>query len=245
MDEVLLEIGLSEKEAQLYLALLAKPRQSAQQLAVSCDIRRTNVYHILDTLLMDGLVVSDDSPVRQFSASDPRILKELLQRKQTQLKQASSSLATTMPQFISQYSLALDKPGVFHMAGNEGFEQLLRDMVRSKTEILLVASDYVPQDPDMLSRLRELQLARLQAGVHTRALFHGASSSNRLREEFGKRGIETRLIGETPFSGEVAIYEDNVAFTTYSPSLVVTIITNAHIATTLRLMFEQLWEKAA
>lgn len=244
MEEMLHNIGLSDKEIAIYITLLKTPRLTAQRLSKMSGIQRTNTYTLLDKLIDDGLVIYEDSPVKRYSVADPRSLRLILNRRQTQLKQTAAELSVVIPDFISQYSLGLDKPGVLHMPGVAGFEQLLQDMIRSKTEILLVASDYKPDDEETLVRFRALQLERKKAGVHTRALFHAISDGNRIADEFAELGIETRYIGSTPFSGEVVIYEDKVAFTVYEPSVVVTIITNPHIASTLRLIFEELWREA-
>jgi len=244
MEEILLQLGLTDKEVTLYLLLLQSPNQTAQQLADQTDIQRTNVYRLLDNLLAQGLIAADNSSVKQFAAAEPQSLQKLLQSKQTELKQTASSLSALMPSFRSQYSLSLDKPGVFHMAGSDGFERLLEDMVRSKTEVLLVASDDVPSDEETLKRFRDLLIERKNNGVVTRALFHNGDNNKQIRTVFSERGIEVRFIGNTPFKGEVALYEDNAAFTVYDPSLIVTVLTNKHIAGTMRALFEQLWTVA-
>lgn len=244
MEEILLQLGLTDKEAALYLLLLQSPNQTAQKLADQTDIQRTNVYRLLDNLLAQGLITADDSSVKRFAAAEPQSLQKLLRNKQMELKQTASSLSALMPSFRSQYSLSLDKPGVFHMAGSEGFERLLEDMVRSKTEVLLVASDDLPHDEQTLTRFRELLIERKNNGVPTRALFRNAQYSQRIKEEFNERGIDVRFIGDVPFKGEVALYEDNTTFTVYDPSLIVTIITNKYITDTMRTLFEQLWTVA-
>ena len=244
MEEILLRLGLTDKEVSLYLLLLQKPNQTAQQLADQTDIKRTNVYRLLDNLLAEKLIITDESPVKRFAAAEPQSLQKLLQNKQTELKQTASSLAALMPAFRSQYALSLDKPGVFHMAGTDGFERLLEDMVGSQTEVLLVASDDVPDDEATLKRFRELLVERMTNGVKTRALFHRASYSERIKEEFTARGMEVRFIGDTPFKGEVVLYENNTVFTVYDPSLIVTVLTNKHTADTMRTLFEQLWTAA-
>lgn len=243
MEEILLQLGLTDKETALYLLLLKTPHLTAQQLADNTQIQRTNVYRLLDNMLALGIVTTDNSPVKRFAASEPQSLQKLLQSKQDSLRQTASALSATMPAFRSQYSLSLDKPGVFHMAGSEGFERLLQDMVRSNTEVLLVASDDTPRDEDTLRRFRELLLERKKNGVSTRALFHG-DPDEVIRNTFAERGLEVRFIGQTPFAGEVALYEDNVAFTVYDPSIVVTVLTNKHIAGTMRSLFEELWAVA-
>ena len=245
MEEVLLQLGLSDKESAVYLLLLQTPRQTAQQIAEQTEIARTNTYRVIDNLLEQKLIVRDDSPVSKFSAAEPQALQELLADQQLTLKQTAKSLAATMPNFRSQYALSTDKPGVVHMAGSEGFERLLTDMVSSQTEVLLVASDDVPQDEATLQRFRELLIQRKNAGITTRALFHDAPYKDRIKKEFAERGIDARFIGDSPFRGEIAIYEDNVAFTVYDPSLITTVITNRHIAATQRALFEQLWQQAS
>ena len=244
MEDVLQQIGLSDKETKLYLLLLNNPKLTAQELAMQSDIKRTNVYMLLENLTEQSLIIADDSPVRRFSVSEPHSLQKLVQRKQEKHRQVSAALSAAMPQFRSQYSLATDKPGVIHMAGTEGFEQLLEDAVRSKTEILLVASNDVPNDETTLARFRNLLVKRKEAGVGTRALFHDGIHRQKIEKDFTERGIDVRFLGTIPFKGEVAIYEDNTTFTVYDPSLVVTVITNTHITATMRTLFEQLWTKA-
>lgn len=243
MEEILLQLGLSDKEATLYMLLLKTPYQTAQHLANQTGIQRTNVYRLLDNLLSQGIITNDDSAVKRFAAAEPQTLQKLLQGKQNELKQTANSLSALMPAFRSQYSLSLDKPGVFHMAGPEGFERLLQDMVRSKTEVLLVASDDIPNDEDTLGRFRDLLTERKRNGIVTRALFHGKPNET-IRQAFADRGLDVRFIGDTPFKSEIALYEDNVAFTVYDPAIIVTVLTNTHIAATMRTIFEQLWAVA-
>lgn len=245
MEEILLQLGLTDKEAAVYLQLLHSPRQTAQQIAEQTEITRTNTYRIIDNLLDQKLILRDDSPVSKFSTADPQMLQQLLADKQLTLKQTAKSLSAAMPSFRSQYSLSTNKPGVVHMAGFEGFERLLTDMVSSKTEVLLVASDEFPLDESELQRFRNLLIERRDNGVLTRALFHNASYKDRIRTEFSERGIDVRFIGNSPFRGEVIIYEDNVAFTVYNPTLVTTVITNSAIASTMRQLFEHSWNNQA
>lgn len=244
MEETLYQVGLNEKEAAIYLLLLKTPDLTAQQLAEATDIKRTNVYRLLDALVEQELVVPDTSPVKRFRAAEPQALQKLLRNKQAELKQASQSLSSAMPTLRSQYSLSLDKPGVVHMAGSVGFEQLLTDMVSSETEVLIVASDDYPTDEAVFTRFEELIQQRKDCGVRTRALFHDCDYRDVIERKFQARGFDVRFIGTTPFKGEVVLYEHNTAFTVYDPSLITTVVTNQHITGTMRTLFEELWATA-
>ena len=245
MEETLIKLGLTLKEAKIYLKLLEQPHQTAADVAVAAREKRTNVYMLLDNLVEKGLAeASDKTAVREYSAADPSSLNKLLQAQQERQQQAQAALSAALPRLKTLYSLASDKPGVVHMAGMEGFKTLLDDMIRSKTEVLLVASNDLPVNTDDVRLFRERLVERKSAGVKTRALFHLDERRDMIQNEFAERGIETRFLGEQPFKGEVVIYEHNVAFTVYEPSLTITVITNEHIGATMRTLFEELWEKA-
>lgn len=244
MYETLLNIGLSEKEAEIYLLLLKAPDQTAQSLANQTGIKRPNVYRILDILSDLDLITANNTTVKTFRCNNPENLQKLVHNRQLELKQTARSLAIAMPDFRSQHALSTNKPGVSHMAGDEGFLRLLESMTHSRTEVLLIASNDLPNDPKTLEQFRQLLLERRDKGIATRALFHDGPHRQKISCEFAERGIEVKFIGETPFKGEVALYDNSTAFTVYDPSLVVTVITNQHITDTMRQTFEGLWKVA-
>lgn len=243
MEEILQQLGLSDKETALYLLLLEKPHQTAQELAERAAIKRPNTYRLLDSLQAQGLIAPDDSPVKKFTATEPQALQKLLQKKQLELKQTASSLAAAMPSFRSQYALSLDKPGVVQMTGEDGLERLLLDMTHSQTEILLVAGDE-PTDEAIRGRFRELIMERKAHGIHTRALFHDGPHRERIRHKFTDRGFAVRFSGKTAFESEIILYEDNVVFSVYDPILIITVVTNRQFAGTMRTLFEALWRNS-
>ncbi len=242
MEDALLKLGLNDKEIRLYSLILDRPGITAAELAKASGEQRTNVYALLDSLLEAGIVLTeDDAPVKQFKVAEPSALRKLLDRQQDELRQADAALRGILPRIKAQYSLSNDKPGVIHMAGMDGLLRLLDDMVYSQTDVLLVASDLA--DVELLRGFKDRLLARKSRGVKTRAIAHDANRSDR-QAIYAERGMELRFLGELPYTGEVVIYEDNVAFTVYEPSIVTTVVTNHAIAETMRRMFDSLWQQA-
>jgi len=242
MEDALLQLGLNSKEIQLYGLILGQPGMTAAQVAKASGEKRTNVYALLDSLLQKGIVLSeDDAPVKQFKVAEPSALLQLLEHKKDELRRADIALRNVLPRVKAQYSLSNDKPGVIHMAGIDGLLRLLDDMILSKTEVLLIASDLA--DVELLNGFKQRLVERHLKGVHTRAIAHDFNRSER-QTIYAERGMELRFLGELPYSGEVVIYEDNVAFTVYEPSIVTTVITNKAIAETTRCMFESMWQQS-
>jgi sugar-specific transcriptional regulator TrmB len=244
MEEALMQLGLNQKEAKLYLYLLQNGSQTALQAAKGLDEKRTNTYMLLDSLTEKGIVsANNDGGARHFAAGDPNSLKSLLEAEQQRQARASAALRVALPQLRSLYTLANNKPGVIHLAGIEGYLAMLDDSHRSTTDILVMASDEAPTDPETFELLKGRLYARKDAGIATRALFHHNGKEEQMLHDFRDRGTDLRFMGTRPFNGEVAIYEDNVVFTVYKPSLVTTIVTNSRIADTMRYMFDELWDK--
>jgi HTH-type transcriptional regulator, sugar sensing transcriptional regulator len=72
-SQVLREYGLSEKEAQTYLALLPLGKINLQEIAKRVDLPRTTIYNTLNYLISKGLVsFIMNKGVRFYEATDPK-----------------------------------------------------------------------------------------------------------------------------------------------------------------------------
>lgn len=93
----LLELGLNEKEARLYLAAIKSGAGTAQVLALESGIKRATVYSCIDSLIAKGLLHTEINGVRKlFIPEPPEKLTTLLEQK----KQALTNL---LPQLTQQY----------------------------------------------------------------------------------------------------------------------------------------------
>jgi len=84
LSEVLVKIGLNEKEAKVYLALLELGPATAYRIAPKAGIKRSIAYVVLENLQTKGLVsVVPQGERRLFVADDPgKLLGEMEQRKE-------------------------------------------------------------------------------------------------------------------------------------------------------------------
>ncbi len=88
---LLLSIGFTQKEADLYLAIQKHGRIAAADLAVITGINRTTVYSVTKELLSKGVIIEDlGSSTRELLAAAPEELQRLLERQMTEVKQKQS-----------------------------------------------------------------------------------------------------------------------------------------------------------
>ena len=93
-EEILQEIGLSDNEAKVYLALLELGCSVAGKISEKSGVHRTNVYDALKRLIDKGLVayILKDK-TKYFEASDPERLMDMLKEKEDKLSKALPQLA--------------------------------------------------------------------------------------------------------------------------------------------------------
>lgn len=74
----LLDLGLTEKEAQVYIALLSLGTATATELSNISDVKRTTIYQAMEGLMQKGLAQElNIGLVQKFKPLDPDTLVEL------------------------------------------------------------------------------------------------------------------------------------------------------------------------
>ncbi|MFA4814514.1 MAG: helix-turn-helix domain-containing protein [Candidatus Gracilibacteria bacterium] len=86
-NESLTQLGLSKKEALLYLLLLRNGPSPASLLAKRLGMKRVSLYPILEALGLHGLVSFEQTPLgRRYISHDPVCLLDLLERENADIK---------------------------------------------------------------------------------------------------------------------------------------------------------------
>jgi DNA-binding MarR family transcriptional regulator len=122
------QIGLTEKEAKVYLALLSLESSTAYEIAQHCEVKKPTVYVILEDLRQKGLVLKVPHPKKAlFAAKD---LSEYLAEQRGKLNAVQSMI----PRLLSLGSV--NKPKVYFYNGLRGMADALDyrfDSMRGKT----------------------------------------------------------------------------------------------------------------
>lgn len=128
LAHTLQQIGLTEKEARVYLALLSLESATAYRIAEQCDVKKPTVYVILEDLRKKGLVLKVPHAKKALFAA--RDIQEYLREQEIRLKSVRSILPKLQALGVK------DKPGVFYFTGLNGVAQAIDhkfDSMRRKT----------------------------------------------------------------------------------------------------------------
>lgn len=206
------KFGLSEKEADIYLALLQLGAVPAGEVAKKSGVNRSTAYVILESLAKKGLAaISIRDGVRDYSSASP---ERLVQKAETSAKEFEQ-LAELGREMISELKTAgsneQTKPEIKFLDGAEGIKTAYEDILSSKETVLAYASEEVLHHslPDYLPELRKRQATK---GVRAKIISHDTSATREIIAKNKSDNIEYFLAQDNDFGSELATYGNKTAF---------------------------------
>lgn len=245
-ESVLMELGLTPKEARIYLALLKEGPSSVRQLASATGINRGTVFDILKALQSSGLVRFYNEKTRQyFVAAPPEKLRELGEERAEQVERANKSLSELVPELESLYDNGDKHPAARLYEGLEGVRTILEDVLETMAswqgpkEYFAYSSSAV-RDAGLYAAFPDYTQQRIQAGIHVKTISLGpGGTTSGLDERKWIDAIEGAPTYVLMYGGKVA----NIFLG--KKELMGVIMENRGIYETQRLLFLELWHKLA
>lgn len=134
LEKGLIEIGLNEKEAKVYLAIVALGKAGISDIAKKTLIKRTSVYEYVAALLGKNYLYKTVKKKRVlYLAEKPeKILRSFESRKK--------KLETLLPELSTLYQLGAHQPNVRFYDGSDGLRSIYQEMSQSSKTIYSVFS---------------------------------------------------------------------------------------------------------
>ena len=112
MDVKLLhDIGLTDGETKVYLALISLGTTKTGPLASKAGVSSSKVYKILDRLIKKGLVGhATKGKVRHYSALEPKRVLNYIDEKEQELRKKREQLQKIIPELELEQKLSENKP---------------------------------------------------------------------------------------------------------------------------------------
>lgn len=140
---VLAKFGLSDKEVEVYLALLSLGPAPVRRIATEADVNRGTTYDILRSLQALGLVSYYHKEKHQyFVAEDPKKLLDAWREKIEKFESLKKEIAEVVPQLRALHSVVTDRPVVTYHDGAIGVRTILQDVLE-QTALEKVKEYYV------------------------------------------------------------------------------------------------------
>lgn len=239
-------VGLSDKEARVYLAALELGRASVQDIAKKSSVNRATTYVILESLMKQGLCSTYDEGKKTFYiASNPETLRSLFALQQKEIEERQRQLESVMDDLRLITNKNSDKPIIKFFDGKQGIlnatEEYRNSYRAGDTE---PARMIYPRD-----RVNEIISSEEKDVVHRERLKKHIKSkvicTSSTPVETTPDGDRTRVNAKKfPVSSDISIYGDYVVINSLGKRLSAVLIKDREIANTLKSLFDLAWEGA-
>ncbi len=251
LQQYLERLGLAEKEAAVYLALLQLGQAPVQTIAKKADIVRPTAYVILDSLIQKGLVRKGIIGKKTiFIAAAPEDLDNLIRRQERQARDQREQLQKLLPELRALYALSEERPSIRVFEGKEGLKNLQREFVEvSSSPIVGIDPDDVmenlfPRESDEFNE--EIRQIRIKAGVHSRHIYTSSKGAYVTKEQDKAALRESRYVPpeRLPVSASFHVHGSLLSIVSYRKKIIGVLIEHPDIADSFRALFEGLWEES-
>ncbi len=229
-------VGLTEKEAQVYLATLENGTSVVSDIAKSAGYNRITTYTILEKLLLRGLVSqTNKKDTKHFTAVAPEIFaKDVMQR--------ARDFKQDIPLLKSLAGGQESRPVVQFFEGLEGVKKAYQETLKSRTEILNYANSknlrehWQNYDDEYVAK-------RAKKKKFLRGLAPDDEPGCMVRADDKKYFREIRLLPQKLFwvENEINIFDDKLLITSFEPQIFAILIQSKAVADTQRQIFEMSW----
>jgi HTH-type transcriptional regulator, sugar sensing transcriptional regulator len=241
MLKELQDMGLSEKEARVYLAALELGRTTAEKLATAAKVNRSTTYVQLESLMQKGLMSTyEEGKKTYFTPENPTYLKRMLELKRAEVGAREKELDTLLPDLQHLFDGAGEKPLVRFFMGKEGIANMREQILETKDKNILVlhsadslAAVFTEKERDEYSERRS------RKGITARVIYNNTEgpfpgdikSTNR-------RYVSEDVLKVT---NDIVIFDNKVAIANLRGTLFSVLIENAQITDSLRSVFDFIW----
>jgi hypothetical protein len=245
--ERLLELGLSEKEARVYLAMLELGSAKPPELAKKAGVNRSTAYFVVEALRKRGLALPDpNGDATAFVAESPDRLPSLVDAAVADLAAKRRRIEEAMPEFLALFNAMPGKPSVRFYEGEEGVVAVREAMDRA-TEYgdSLLSFTAVDEGALQMAKIMERQRFKLSRKLKGRAVF--AVKPGIAMPEMDVPGWELREIpyARRPFTGEINILGSIAAAFTVREKPLAVLVDHPALADLFRALFDAAWHAAA
>ncbi|MFA6528800.1 MAG: helix-turn-helix domain-containing protein [Candidatus Gracilibacteria bacterium] len=241
LSKFLQNIGLSEKEAQVFLTMLEIGTNAVNVIAQKACLSRTTVYSILETLENKNLVgYFEKNGIRYYTPERPEVIYTMLNRQIREANIRRNEFENLLPEFLSLLNKDPVTPKVRYFEGLTGIKAIYEDIISEGKNKLSYSCALDIRNNELRKILDEHVSDRVRAGIHVRTIFPNTPEAKKQIKN-DKKLLRTSLLvpkGKFPFRSEVNIYGNKVAIISLDLQFHGVIIQSETISETQRSIFE-------
>lgn len=242
-EKYLKDIGLSDKEAAIYIALLSFDKALIAEISEKAGVKRPTTYVVLESLAKKGLVSESNAGKKTFYMAEPPEKLELFVERQIHLlEENKKSLDLIIPQLRGMRREEGEKPVVQFFEGKEGVISSSHNIFNKKINdepVYIIYSKDTVTDVFSEKESKEMREMRISKGIKSKAVYN-SKEGEKLSDETGDRiKIDEN---KYPIASDITIYGDQVRVAVFGKRISGIFIKNMELAETLKSLIRYIFD---
>jgi len=246
--ESLINLGLNEKEARIYLALLPMGKATAYSVAIRSGFKKPTAYVILNNLVSKGFVLKIPyQDKHNFIAKSPKECMSIA-------KEKIYSAENMLPELVALQKREEDeKANVSYYEGLDGIKEMNKKLIAVMKDKPLNERNFVAFYAHQKDTPRFLQKYWLELTEEFNAnkirrnyitTKHPSISWYLQRETIRRSGVEVKALSEKEYSSNISIeiYDKFIQIISHRYIQGI-LIENTDIANVMKQIFELVWKQ--
>jgi len=241
------QLGLTDYESKVYLALLEIGEGTSGDIIKKADIHTGKIYEILESLKNKGLISEVlKNNIKQYSATEPKRIYDYLNEKKKDLEKTEKEISEIMPLLLEKVKFSTKKPIKIEVyTGFEGFKTAFSKEISrysKNTEVLVFGiqpkSEYDRKISDFFTY--RVYPERKRNKVLTRKIKDISSMNKSSNSNYPKRVKYLDYKSLTI----IEIYGDLVMIESYLQNPIILTIESEEVSKSFKDQFELMWKIA-
>ncbi len=238
---ILKEIGLTDSEIKVYLALLELGSSKKGPIVKKSKITSSKVYEVVDKLIEKGLasyVIKDK--VKYFNAAPPSRIKDYLKQKKAKLKEQEAEFEKILPSLNLKQKLVSKKTDAEVYRGWKGMQTVYNDLLetlKKGEQYFIFGASKGMDEKKVKSFYRRFNQKAVKKKLKANIIFNENARNNIPNVE--KTGKARYLDHTTP--SEILIYKNKTAIVLLEKEPLIILIRGKSIAKSFKAYFDIMW----
>lgn len=242
-EKYLKDIGLSEKEAAVYVALLSFDKAQITEISEKAKIKRPTTYVIIESLQKKGLVSEININKKTFyMAESPENLDIFVERQIHLLEENKKALDIVIPQLKEIQREGGERPVVQFYDGKEGAISAHEDIYSQKFDDEPV---YMIYSRDLVKNLfsdkegEKMKKRRISKGIKSKVIY----TSSFDEKPSDATGDRFKIDHEKyPLKSDIGVYGDKIKISIFGKRLSGISIKNKELADTIKSLVNYIFD---
>jgi sugar-specific transcriptional regulator TrmB len=246
---VLKQIGLTDSEIKVYLALLDLGDSTRGSIVEKSGISGSKVYDVLEKLQTKGLVaIYTKNKVKHFKPTNPKQILYYLEDKRAEIRDIEDEAKEILPKLLAQFKASKEEHEVELLIGLKGLEVIFREQIEimKAGEInYVIGGTRGSEEEAVVAFFQKIHLLREKKKIKSKMLYNLRQREN-TEKFFGTKLYPHSTTKYIKHSSPVSIniYKDRVVSIVFGKTVTAVHIKSKDIANSFLEYFNILWKTA-